>query len=83
MTEKQLPPNLNLWWKHRRKMAYISLAWIILQTPLWGVLAFFSPTAVASLGAVIGWSYGGPMAVLLGYFGNTLAEEVVKHKQKW
>lgn len=76
-------PNPSIWWKHRRRMAYISLAWIIIQTPIWALVAIFSPGAVLALSPVIGWSYGAPMAVLLGYFGNTLAEELVRRKNDY
>lgn len=83
MTNATTNPNPNLWWKHRRRMAYTSLIWIIAQTFLWATLSFFSPVAMGALGAVVAWSYGAPMAVLLGYFGNTLAEEIIKRKSNW
>lgn len=73
-------PNPNIWWKHRRRLAYMAFLWLVLQTFLFGAIAVFSPAAMAALGAVVGWSYGTTTIVLVGYFGNTAIEEVMKRK---
>jgi len=74
-------PNPNIWWKNRRRMAYIAIVWVILQTFLWAILAAFIPAAIGSLGVVIGWSYGVPATIIVGYYSNTAVEEAVKHKR--
>lgn len=69
-------PNPSRWWKHRRRLAYMAFGWLVSQTFLFGSIAVYSPAAVASLGAVIGWSYGTTTIVLIGYYSNTAIEEV-------
>lgn len=81
--EDKDPRNIERWWKNRRRMAYISLTWSILQTPLWILLIWAKDVPLSGIDSIMGWSYGIPMSIILAYFGNTLAEELVKHKQKW
>lgn len=53
----------------------------IIQTVLLAILAYLRPDAVQSLGAVVGWSYGLYMAVIMGYYGNTAVEEYAKNRK--
>src|SRR5690554_4109277 len=67
-------PNPSVWWKHRRRMAYVSVIWSILQTIMWIGIELIAPGTVSSLSAVIGWSYGSVSTIILGYFGNTAVD---------
>lgn len=67
-------PNSSIWWRHRRKMAYMSLAWTLVQTFLWAALEFINPGFIQSSATVVGWSYGTASTVILGYFGNTAVD---------
>ena len=80
-----VPPNPSpaTYWKNRRMMAWICLVWIILQTFLWGALAIFMPTTMPTLGAVVGWSYACPMAILGAYYGTSSLDDLFKRKREW
>jgi len=66
-----IPPDMQKHWFNRRIQAYISLAWIILQTFLWTALAVFYPAALALLYTVIGFSYMIPTGILTAYYGGS------------
>lgn len=67
-------PDVERWWRHRRRGYYAGMAWAALQTIGWIALEWLKPGSVGALGAVIGWSYGVSMTLILAYFGNTTAE---------
>jgi hypothetical protein len=71
-------PNPGRWWRHRRAGFYTGIVWSIVQTFLWAGLALWKTDAVSSLGVVIGWSYGIPATLIIGYYGNTAVEELAK-----
>lgn len=79
-------PDLERWWKNRRKGMYIGIAWAKWQTFLWVALAildiFKNPEhpVIANMGVVIAWSYGVCIILIVGYYSNTAVEEAVKHK---
>ncbi|MBG24047.1 MAG: hypothetical protein CMF22_11395 [Idiomarinaceae bacterium] len=74
-------PNATIWWTHRRRMAYAAGVWIILQTILFCALGIFWPSLIDTIGVVIGWSYGASVGVIMAYFGNTIATDVVSTKR--
>lgn len=66
-------------WKHRRKHAYIALAWVILQTFLWIGVSILFPATFPALTTVIGFSYTIPTGVLSAYYvGSTLQDFIDK-----
>lgn len=67
-------PDPARWWRHRRKGYYTGIWWGIIQTPAWMILGFFEHEAVMSMGAVVGWSYGICVSLILAYYGNTAIE---------
>lgn len=67
-------PDPGRWWKHRRRGYYAGMLWAFMQTPFWVVLEVMKPGAVPNLGAVIGWSYGISVTLIVSYFGNNIAE---------
>lgn len=73
-------PSFNVWWKHRRRMAYLSVAWMIFQTIMFCGLELVAPGTVTNLGPIIGWSYGAPSTIILGYFVNTTVEDFAVNK---
>lgn len=75
--------DIQKYWKHRRTHSYISLAWILISTVIWALMAIFYPDTIPLLSGVIGWSYAAPFGVVSWYFGNTLAEEIMRRKKEW
>lgn len=74
-------PDPNVWWKNRRKMSYIAIAWLIVQTFLFCGVAVFWEGAMATLTPVVGWSYGTTTIIIAGYFGNAAIDEFVREKR--
>jgi len=71
-------PNPGRWWKHRRAGYYTGITWSVIQTFCWAVLEIWRPGTIASMSVVIGWSYGIPATLIIGYYGNTAVEELAK-----
>lgn len=67
-------PDPARWWMHRRRGYYAGIWWGVLQTPAWMVLGYHKHEVVMSMGAVIGWSYGIAISLILAYYGNTAIE---------
>lgn len=55
--------------------------WSIIQTVGLAVVAIIDPSAVLALGAVVGWSYGLCMTIIMGYYGNGAIEEYAKNRK--
>ena len=69
-------------WKNRRIHAYIALAWIILQTPMWVAVAILFPTIMPSIGTIISSSYTIPTGILSAYYlGSSLQDYLDKVKR--
>ena len=75
------PPDLNKHWRYRRFLAFTSLFFSFFQTLMFTVIAYFSPDSLASLAAVIGWSYGLLTTVIAGYLGTASVEDYMKQKK--
>ena len=73
-------PNPSVFWKHRRRLAYVSFICSVIQTFLLGVLAYLKPESIEVMGAVIAWSYSFYGIVVTGYLTNTAIGEYVKRK---
>lgn len=67
-------PDPERWWKHRRRGFYTGIWWALLQTPVWGLIAFYNAPVLQSLDVVIGSSYGVSMVLIISYYGNNAAE---------
>ena len=74
-------PNPIDYWKNRRRMAWIALVFGILQTALFTVLAYYNQSALAALGAVIGWSYGFCTFVIASYYGNAGVDDYMRNRK--
>lgn len=81
-------PDPSRWWMFRRKGMFIGVKWGIVQTFLWASLAIWdalktppdSIPIMANMTAVVGWSYGVCVVLIVGYYSNTAVDEAVKHK---
>ena len=73
-------PNPKNWWFHRRLQSYIGVLWAIVQTGLWTYIALTDSAAMNSLGAVVGWSYGISVTLIISYYGNTAISEYIQKK---
>lgn len=62
-------------------MAYVSVAWAIIQTFVWVGIELYAPGFIASAATVIGWSYGTASTIIIGYFGNTAVETYREEKK--
>lgn len=69
-------PDPDRWWKHRRRGYYAGMWAGALQTPIWIIIGLVDAKAIASMTAVIGWSYGICATLILAYFGNTTVETI-------
>ena len=67
-------PDPNRWWKHGRRGYYAGMWWAFLQTPIWIAVELAQPNTLPAMGAVIGWSYGISVTLIVSYFGNNIAE---------
>ena len=76
-------PKPTQYWFHRRTGFYIGVAWGILQTFVWIGLGLWSVPVLSAAGPVIAWSYGISIMLIILYYSNTLAEELVKRKSNW
>lgn len=64
-------PNPSVWYKHRRRLAYIAVVWAILKFIGLVWLSMASPEAVQAMSTAIGWSYGLCSTIIISYFTNT------------
>lgn len=78
--ETQKHPHPLTWWKHRRRHAYVALAWIILQTFMWIFIAITFPAAFQMLYSVIGASYTIPTGILISYYGASSYQDYLMEK---
>ena len=80
MTEQH--PDPDKLWRHRRRGYYTGIHMMWVQTVLWVVLAWHSPTAIEALTVVIGSAYGSAITLVLQYSANTAVEEWAKRGAK-
>lgn len=67
-------PDPARWWRHRRRGYYWGIGWGIGQTIMWACIEVQRPGFMVNMGAVVGWSYGMSVTLIVAYFGNTTAE---------
>lgn len=74
-------PDPNIWWRYRRRLAFTSLFFGFFITIMFTIVALYNSSAIASLGAVVGWAYGMVTFVIGGYLTNTTVEDYMRYKK--
>jgi hypothetical protein len=70
-------PDPGIWWKHRRRLAYISMLGLFAEVALVYNMEPSHIAAASSLMIAVAWMFG---AILGAYIGSATFEDVVKIK---